>query len=80
MMRYDQRDLAARATYLDDEIDRLQALQSHPRAFWQQARAVAELFRTVKPLRRVDREHLWERYRRTCDTTKRRQAQQRSRW
>ena len=74
-MSNNQCNYAAKAAYLEDQIDRLCALQGNPHSVWQQARGVADLFRTVKPLRSVDRERLWQKYRRTCDAMKQHQAQ-----
>ena len=63
------------AAYLEEAIERLRSLHAHPHAFWQHARTVAEAFRTVTPLRGVDRERLWQQYRQACQAMKHRQAQ-----
>lgn len=42
----------------------------HFGAFWEQARHITELFKTLKPLRREDRERLWTEFSALCEAVK----------
>ncbi len=38
--------------------------------FWQHAREISNLFKTLKPLKKEDRQALWERFSSVCEETK----------
>jgi uncharacterized membrane protein len=65
------------ASRISDEIDTLS--RSHWRVplvtrdygdFWRHAKNIVQLFKSLKPIRKEDREELWERYSSLCDETK----------
>ncbi len=41
--------------------------------FWAHARQISHMFKTLKPLRREDRERLWNKFNSICEETKRKQ-------
>lgn len=41
--------------------------------FWVHARQISEMFKTFKPLRKEDRERLWEKFNNICEEVKRKQ-------
>jgi len=41
--------------------------------FWVHARQISEMFKTLKPLRKEDRERLWEKFNSVCEEVKRKQ-------
>ena len=43
------------------------------RSFWAHAREISQIFKTTRPLRREDRERLWQRFHGICEETKERQ-------
>ena len=43
------------------------------RAFWNHAKQISDLFRSLKPLTREDREELWSEFRTICDDVKEKQ-------
>ncbi len=45
--------------------------------FWAHAKGITEMFKTLKPLLREDREQLWERYQSVCEDVKRKQNEER---
>ena len=49
----------------------------HYREFWSHAKEILEMFKTLKPLLREDRERLWSMYSNICKESKNRQADER---
>jgi len=47
------------------------------REFWMHAREISEMFKTLKPLLREDRESLWQKYQSICEEVKRKQNEER---
>jgi len=41
--------------------------------FWIHARQISEMFKTLKPLKKADRERLWEKFNSVCEEVKRKQ-------
>jgi hypothetical protein len=52
-------------------------LQRDFRGFFEHSRRILDLFKTLKPLRREDREKLWNRYRTLCDEAARKRDHER---
>ncbi len=48
--------------------------------FWDHSREMTELFKTLKPLLKEDREELWASFRTICDNTKRKENEERDRF
>jgi hypothetical protein len=69
------------ASTLEREIDRLinghwHMMQRQYREFWDHARRITDQFKALKPLRKADRERLWERLSAQCEKTKRKQDEE----
>jgi hypothetical protein len=73
------------ARNLETEINRLQSDYSdllglfwrHYDEFWAHARRISEMFKTLKPLFREDRERLWSAYSTACEEMNGAQARER---
>jgi hypothetical protein len=73
------------ASTLEAEISRLKSdhgdvlglRDSNYREFWAHAKQISELFKTLKPLLRDDRERLWASFSTVCEETKKAEARER---
>src|SRR5271154_7045583 len=72
------------ARNLTSEIDRLQRDYTDPLGvwhrysdFWEHARRISEIFKTLKPLFQEDRERLWSAFSGACEDTRKAQARER---
>lgn len=66
------------AKVIDSEIQALKSGHWHffnrvYKDFWAHAREISEMFKTLKPLRKEDRERLWDRFSSVCEEVKRKQ-------
>ena len=66
----------ANSDRLDQEISALESRRDGQqyRDFWSYAKQISELFKSLQPLRREDRERLWGRFSTLCSSTKEQQA------
>ncbi len=79
-MSASEKDSKANAQTLESEIGSL--VSSHwagfgerdYRAFWGHARQISQLFKTLKPLHRDDRERLWREFGAACEDTRQKQT------
>lgn len=73
------------AEWLESEINRLQSDYSDLLGlfwrqydeFWEHARRISAMFKTLKPLFQEDRERLWAAYSTACEDTRKAQARER---
>ena len=74
----DHQESQANASTIEQEIERLQTTHYQSGLlgiieyyrygeFWTHAKQITEMFKTLKPLLRKDREPLWQRYQNACD-------------
>jgi hypothetical protein len=66
------------ASRIDNELDELSSghwkiplVERDYRSFWGHSKSIVHLFKTLKPIRKEDREELWNRYSEICAETKR---------
>ena len=78
MARFDEAKARENANAIESEIQSLSSghwnlFKRQYKDFWAHARQISQMFKTLKPLRREDRERLWEKFSSICDDTKRKQ-------
>lgn len=69
---------AQNALTIEKEIDSLSnghwdMFKKDYRSFWEHAKKISQLFKTVKPIKKEDREELWTKFSSACDEAKRKQ-------
>jgi hypothetical protein len=77
-----KRQAESNAKTIEREIDRLKIghwnnFRRQYKEFWEHAKEISNLFKTLKPISKEDRERLWERFSSVCDETKRTQNKER---
>ena len=67
------------ASEIKHEIENLQELGSHHKyhEFWNHSKQIVEMFKTLKPIFREDRERLWSSYSNICEIVKQEMASRR---
>lgn len=88
----DEEKARSNASKIEQEIEKLRYNHLDPNAptagylvpsasylyhdFWTHAKEIVEMFKTLKPLLKEDREQLWQRYQSICEDVKRRQNEE----
>ncbi len=77
MEQYDKK-ASANAAAIESQIQSLKSghwnlFKRQYKDFWAHAKQVSQMFKTLKPIRRDDRERLWEMFSAICEKTKRKQ-------
>jgi hypothetical protein len=77
-----KRQAEANAKTIEKEIDHPKIghwnnFRRQYKEFWDHAKEISNLFKTLKPILKEDRERLWERFSSVCDETKRTQNRER---
>ena len=77
MGRFDE-EASANARAIESEIQSLESghwdwFERQYKDFWDHARHISHMFKTLKPIQREDRERLWEKFSSICEEVKRKQ-------
>ena len=70
------------AKILESEIDKLKSghwdwFERTYKSFWDNAKQISQMFKTIKPLKSEDREKLWNSFSEACENAKRKQQSER---